>query len=650
MKFSSELLDKVRNLPRQPGVYKFKNEKNKIIYVGKAVDLRARVSSYFHSGHGQWDKVQAMVAEISDLDYLIVGSEYEALILEADLVRQLKPHYNIRLKDDKHFPFLKITISEPYPRMQVERRIHSDGSKYYGPFISTGTLRMTMQYIAQLFQIRLCNLDLDGRKFAPKPCLYYHLKQCSGPCIDAISQSEYRKLIQHAMDFFDGKKTAVRAELEQQMRSTAEKREFENAARYRDLLASLDRTLRNSREAMPVHECVDIIALAFSPTESLVLVLPIRNGCMLGEKVYRLQDALETGKQEILANFIKLYYGNPENCPDKIAVPEIPNDKVILEQWLKQVSKHKVEICQPKRGVLCKYLDGLHINANERFRSILTRESSAEFVITPGMQALQDALKLPQPPRRIEGYDIAHTGGTDTVGSMVVTTDGKPDSKSYRQFNLKHSKASDDFDALREVLSRRLKRYCNEEKWRTPPTDLIMIDGGKGQLSTAKSVFTKLLAENSDWKPMLEPIQLCSLAKRDELVYVYNNYGMFEEIAMPPGDPGLVLLIKLRDEAHRFSRKGHFKKREVKLQTTLLDKLQGIGAKRKQALIDKFGTPARVLKATLNELANTPSIGPAFARKLRLQLDNLTLPDNINVSQTTSTKFKLKKTEDKSET
>lgn len=645
MQFNQALLDKVRNLPRLPGVYKFKNEKNKIIYVGKAVDLRARVNSYFHSGHHHWDKVRALVAEIRDLDYLIVNSEYEALILEADLVRTIKPRYNIQLKDDKHFPFLKITMTEPYPRMMVDRRIHADGSKYFGPFISTGTLRMTMQYIAQLFQIRLCSLDLDGKKFAPKPCLYYHLKQCSGPCIDAISKDDYRKLLNHALDFFEGRKTAVRAELEQQMRDCAERREFESAARYRDLLASLDRTLRNTREAMPVHECVDIIGIAFSPSESLILVLPIRNGCMLGEKVYRLQDALETGQQEILANFIKLYYGNPENCPDKIVVPEIPSDSTMLELWLKQVTGHKIEICQPKRGVLCKYLESLHVNATERFRSILKKESSDDFVITPGMQSLQDSLNLPNPPRRIEGYDIAHTGGTDTVGSMVVATDGRADSSSYRQFNLKYSKASDDFDALREVLSRRLKRYCTEEKWRTPPTDLIMIDGGKGQLSTAKKTFEKLIIEHPDWSEMLEKIQLCSLAKREELVYKYNSEGGFDEIVITPGDPGLILLIKLRDEAHRFSRKGHFRKRELKLQTTLLDKLKGIGAKRKAALIAKFGTPTRVLKATLNELSETPSIGPAFARKLRLQLENLELPQSINVSQPKTRNFKLKKSE-----
>lgn len=590
-----ELADKVANLPTKPGVYQFKNDSEKIIYVGKAKNLRSRVKSYFVQGRQVDAKTKAMISKISDVEIIMVDSEAEALILEDTLIKRYKPRYNILLRDDKSYPYVRVT-NEPYPRIFPTRNIVRDGSKYFGPFTDGRALRIIMKTLRSIFMIRSCDLNINAESIAQKKhrvCLDYHINKCEGPCVGLISEEDYNRNVRGAMKVLSGKTKDLEYELIRQMDELSEQMKYEKAAVVRNRLELLrDYSSKQKVVSMELTDR-DIFGIAKIEETACSLVLKIREGKLTGKRHFIIKDAHLLNESSIVQRTMERWYIESDLIPKEIYLPEEPDDLEYLTDWLSGKRGNMVRIIIPKIGDKKHFVDMAAHNAELILKEFNIAMSRREQVIPRSVQSLQRDLHLKKLPRRIECFDNSHIQGSELVSSVVVFEDGKPKKSDYRKFKIRTVHKNDDFAAMREAVSRRYKRLI-EEKAELP--DLIVIDGGKGQLSAAFGIIKELGIEND--------VIMIGLAKRLEEIFLP---GQSDSILLPKTSSSLKLIQQLRDEAHRFAITFHRQLRDKRTLQTELTEIEGIGTKTAEKLLKTFGSVANIKNASDEDLLNSVS-------------------------------------------
>jgi len=603
-KLSQRLQEKLENLSRSPGVYLFKDESGQVIYVGKAKVLRNRVRSYFQEGRNPDIKTDRLVAKIRDLETIVTDSEIEALILEANLVKEYRPRYNINLKDDKSFPYIRVT-HEPFPRIFATRKIIRDGSRYYGPYTDVQSMRELLKTIKRLFPVRSCNLNLTDETIAAgkfKVCLDFHIKKCHGPCEGRISAEEYSQIIAYVTGFIQGKSQRVVEEIRARMQEAAAGRRFEQAARLRDQLQSVEAFQMRQKVVDANIRERDIIALAKDDEDACCVVFRLREGKIIGRQHFYLNGVEGESLSAIMAAFLKQYYSSAEEIPGEILLQADPaEERQAIREWLEKRRRGGVELTVPLRGEKAQMLGMCERNARLLLQELLLQKEKARDYVAGSVKSLQRDLNLATLPNRIEGFDISNIQGTDPVASMVCFVNGKPQRSEYRRFRIRSKSSPDDFAMMREVVGRRYKRQL-EEKGVLP--DLILIDGGKGQLNAALAALQEL---------GLDGLPVAALAKRLDEVFVP---GASDPLNIRRDSSGLRLFQRLRDEAHRFAISYH---RQLRKKRTLLSELQsidGVGAVRRNQLIQHFKTIKRIKEASVEELAIVEGISRALAEKI----------------------------------
>ncbi|MCX6826985.1 MAG: excinuclease ABC subunit UvrC [candidate division Zixibacteria bacterium] len=579
---------KIKNLPASPGVYLFKNREGKIIYIGKAKNLKNRVRTYFQSPQNHNIKTSHLVTATEDFDLMITDSEIEALILEANLVKEYRPRYNINLKDDKHFPYIKVTINEPFPRILIVRHMADDGGRYFGPYTSGKAVRKTVNFLNCLFKIRSCNLTITKTNKKPqKVCLDYHIGRCEGPCEGRQSEKKYKEQIDSALLFLSGKSQTLIEKLKGKMETASRRMKFEDAACIRDQLDSLESI--SQKQKVDVGKLVnrDIIAYAREERDIIIIVLQIREGLLIGRQDFQLHSEMGESDAEIVSGFISQYYNHQPNLPDEIYLPCALTDERLIEQWLSGGRGRKVQIFIPQKGQKLKLVDMAAANARLLLDELLIQKKGYKERTSKSVQVLKDNLHLAILPRTMACVDISNTGESDAVGSLVYFENGRPKKSEYRHFKIKNVKGQNDFAMMREVVGRYFYRL-KEENRKAP--DLLIVDGGKGQLSSAATEIRSL---------GFNRINLIGLAKKFEEIYLVNHR---EPLTLPKTSPGLGLLKRIRDEAHRFAVEYNRKLRTKRTIQSELIELEGIGAKRLEILIRHFGSVKRIKAATLEEL------------------------------------------------
>ncbi len=603
-KLSEKLQQKLENLSKNPGVYLFKDDRGEVIYIGKAKILRNRVRSYFHPNRIPDLKTSRLVQKIADFETIVTDSELEALILEANLVKEYKPRYNINLKDDKSFPYIRVT-NEPFPRIFPTRKIIRDGSRYFGPYTDVASMRDLLKTIKRLFPIRSCNYDLREETIAAKKykvCLDYHIKKCHGPCEGLISQQEYQQIIDDVVGFIQGKSQKVVEEITRRMHQAAAERRFEQAARLRDQLQSIDTFLTRQKVVDANLRDRDIIALAKEEDDACCVVFRLREGKIIGRQHFYLNGVEGRDTSAITAAFLKQFYSVSNEVPAEILLPApLGEEKSAIKTWLEKKREGDVELLAPLRGEKAQLLRMCEKNADLLLRELLLQKEKAKDYVPASVRALQRDLNLSRLPMRIEAFDISNIQGTDPVASMVCFVSGKPRRSDYRRFRIRSKETPDDFAMMHEVVSRRYKRLL-QEKAELP--DLILIDGGKGQLNAALQALREL--EIND-----QPI--AALAKRLDEIYVPE---VSDPLNIRRDSAGLRLLQRVRDEAHRFAVTYH---RSLRKRRTLLSQLQsieGVGAVRRNLLIRHFKSIAKLKSATVEEIAAVEGISRSLAEKI----------------------------------
>lgn len=593
------IADKLATLPDNPGVYLMKNQDGTIIYVGKAVNLKNRVRSYFRTLPPDALKTKALVRNIADFEYIIVDNEVEALVLECNLIKKYRPKYNISLKDDKTYPYLKIT-NEDYPRVIITRNYIKDGGKYFGPYPSVTVLRETLELLRSIFPFRVCK----QRTFTnDRPCLNYQIKRCYAPCCGKISKEDYAQLIAKINDFFDGKHEDLLADLTKQMNEAAENLHFEQAARLRDQIRGIERAINDQKAVLSGNDDKDVLGLAMGANEVIVQIFFIRAGKIVGRENYAL-DAIDGGKAEILAAFIKQFYLDNQFIPPNILLEEELSEAEILQTWLSEKRGGKVQFTVPKRGQQKELVDLVVRNAEEELLKKRERALADSERLNDALAELQAALHLPRLPKRIECYDISNTQGTESVASMVVFVDGKAKKDQYRKFRIKTVIGPNDFASMNEVLLRRLGHMDGDVKFAKDNPDLIIVDGGKGQLAFALKALAEM--EHND-------IPIAGLAKKEEILFLPNED---EGVYLPRDSQALYLVQRIRDEAHRFAITFHRSLRGKRNLASVLDDIPGVGAKRKNALLRHFGSLTKITQATAEEIAEVEGIGEVLAEEI----------------------------------
>ena len=586
---NSDLESKLKNLPDKPGIYQFKNEKGKVIYVGKAINLKNRVRSYFHNGVTS-PKTLALVSKIDDLELIITDNEIEALVLENNLIKDLKPRYNVNLKDDKSYPFIKVT-KEPYPRIYPTRRIIKDGSKYFGPYTDVKNMKSSLRMINQIFKIRSCKLNIDQESIDKKKfkvCLDYHIKKCDGPCEGLITEIAYNEMVGEVIKVLKGKTDDLIKELNVRMQKSVEALEYEKAAEIRDKISQLEVISSKQKVVSEDLEDRDIISIAFEGKDSACSVFNIRNGKLVSKKQLRL--SIEEGEEaaDIYSAAVKFYYSEFVEIPKEIVLDTEPSDIHALGEWLSMRADKKVKFTIPKRGSLSSLTKMCKENAVLQLKEIQLQKMKKEGHVPYALAALQRDLRLNMLPKKIECFDISNLQGTDTVASMVVFEDGKPKKSLYRKFIIKEVQGPDDFLSMQEVIRRRYSRL-REENSILP--DLIMVDGGKGQLSSAVEILNEL---------GFKKYNIIGLAKRLEEVFFPNQ---FDPASIPKTSSGLKLLQQVRDEAHRFAITFHRKRRSKRTIQTELTGIKGIGSTTAQKLLKELGSVSAVKQSDYEKLA-----------------------------------------------
>jgi excinuclease ABC subunit C len=604
-----ELREKAAQLPLLPGVYLYKDQHGEVIYVGKARNLRARVRSYFNDDRLAERKTGTLIADARDIEYILVDNNKEALALENNLIKQWKPRFNILLRDDKTFPYIKLT-NEKYPRVYVTRRLIKDGSTYYGPYFPGNLAHRLVHFIHRHFKVPSCKVDFT--RLHTHPCLQFHIHRCLGPCVEGLTNDEaYAAAVRDVKLFLEGRHKDLARDLRARMRQASEETRFEEAAGLRDLVSTVEEMEEKQKMAAAEGENIDILAYHAEPPLVAANLFHLRNGRIVDRREYYWEDLLDFQPDEFFSSLLKQIYLNEQYIPSRIHVPVDFEDREALEELLSEKRGHKVEILTPQRGQKKALLDLVQTNAKHAFQQrfrIMHPTSKAM------QEALQDALGLPDPPKRIECFDISHIQGTDKVASMVVWEDGRMKKSDYRKFIIRTVVGNDDFASMREVVTRRYSRLQQENK---PFPSLILIDGGLGQLHAAVEALEAIGVIN-------QPV--ASIAKREEIIYVYGQED--EPIKLDRYSPVLHVIQMVRDEAHRFAVTFHRTRRGAARLTSELEQVDGIGAKTIAKLLREFGSLERVREAPVEELAKV--IGPAAARRLR-DFYNLTAAAELKV-------------------
>lgn len=600
------ITEQLKQLPTSPGVYLMKDPKGKIIYVGKAANLKNRVRSYFQTEQKIEPKTAQLVARAASLEFVITATEQEALILELHLIKSHRPQYNIRLKDDKTFPYLKIDTGEEWPRLCITRRLDQDGGQYFGPFASAASVRETMRVIKRLFPLHLCNRFKE--KANGRACLWYHLGKCLAPCLGSVTRDDYQRVIREVILFLQGKRERVLRELEKRMRRASAELNFENAARLRDQISAIKKFMEGQHLAMLVKGEQDAIAFAQEGNQTNVQVFFIRNSRLAGQESFLLEGTEEETPGQIIASFLKNFYHRSFYVPGRILLQHPAADVEIIREWLQSKRGSLVEIEVPQRGHKKELVAMVARNARLSLIQHKIKQMASPGTRDQALKEIQEALGLPQPPHRIEGYDISNIQGKEAVGSMVVFEQGRPEPSRYRRFRIKTVPQADDYAMLAEVLGRRFKRGKEAEgEWAKLP-DLVLIDGGKGQLNAARRALSELGINN---------VPAASLAKENEEIFLP---GKSEPLILERSSPGLRLLQHLRNEAHRFAIGYHLKVRRKTGMASALDEIPGIGPGRKRALLRKFGSVPKIREATEEQVAQTEGVSPGLAKKIKMFL------------------------------
>lgn len=585
--------DILKNLPDSPGVYIMKDKSDEIIYVGKAISLKKRVRQYFQTNKNQGLKVASMVKQIHDLEYIMVENEVEALVLEANLIKKNRPKYNILLRDDKQYPYIKVTINERYPRVLKTRLVLKDGAKYYGPFPSANAVNEAIEIFHDIYQIRDCKLNLENKDTRFRPCLNYHIGRCLGPCLGNVDEELYKGMIEDVLKFLNQKDDSLITNLEEKMRIASSQFKFEEAAKYRDQVLAL-RTLHEKQRVDSVNSLEqDVIAMARGVEEVVVQVFFIREGKILGREHYIMEDSFVEDRGEILSSFLKQFYIGSTYIPKEVLVEEEIEDRKALELWLGELKGNKVSLLTPKRGEKADLIHMVKENALEMLNKYGDKFLRKHRENLKGLEELQYLLQMEERPDRIEAFDISNISGADSVGSMVVFEKGEPKKSDYRRFKIRTTTRPDDYKSMEEVLNRRFIRGLDENGntgFSLFP-DLIMIDGGKGQVNRIVKLLDKLGVD----------IPVCGLVKDDN----HKTRGLiFNNIEISPNRDSFShkLMYKIQEEAHRFAISYHRSLRSKDMFKSELDNIPLIGEKRKVSLLEHFKTISNIKKASIEEL------------------------------------------------
>ena len=588
-------------IPDTPGSYQFKDADGRVIYVGKAKSLRSRLSNYFQNPRNLPTRTRQMVETAESVEWIQVANEVEALMLEYSLIQRHQPRFNVRYRDDKSYPFLAVTLNDQWPRAMVIRGKHQRGNRYFGPYGHAYAIRETVDLLQRTFPIRTCSDNkFDRHAKLGKPCLEYHIEKCAGPCVDAIAKADYDELVADLIRFLEGDTDEIVEALEAQMLDAAAAEEFELAARCRDRLLSVRKASEKQQMVGARSEDFDVIGMVDDELEAAVQVFYVRKGRVMGRRGFIVDKAEDLDRGELVARVLeRLYFAdNPLGHPKRVLVPELPSDQALYEEWLTELRGSAVEVAIPQRGDKRALAETVTQNAKEAFTRHRLKRSADHNSRSRALNELQQYLGLPDAPLRIECYDMSHIQGTDYVGSMVVMEDALPKKSEYRRFKIRTVDGNDDFAAMEEVLTRRLSAYLSDRdkpaeergKFSYPP-QLLLVDGGKGQLSSAVRVLDEL--------GLTDDIPVASLAKQFEEVFLP---GRSEPVRLPRQSEALYLLQRIRDESHRFAITYHRQLRDKRMTKSILDDIPGLGPTRKQRLIETFGGVRKVQNAGLDEL------------------------------------------------
>jgi excinuclease ABC subunit C len=597
----------LENLPHEPGVYLFRDNTEKVIYVGKAIDLFNRVSSYFMSTETQTAKTQQLVEHVHKIDFILSHSEDQALILENNLIKRYRPKYNIRLRDDKTYPYIKIDLANEWPRVYVTRRIEDDGSKYFGPFTNSGSVRKVLGLIEKIYKLKSCKTSINSK--INRSCLNYHIGRCVGPCIKAIDKKTYMQMIRQIIMLIEGKEDKIVQNLKNQMEHFSDNFLFEQAAIVRDQISALENVISGQKIGLIIRGDKDVIAISQKGDLANAYVFMIRNNRLIGRSSFIIEGTQYESNSQIVTDFIKQYYSLTTNIPPEILLPNTIDEVSAITNWLKLAKGKPVKLVVPHRGTKKELMKIVADNARiEVERAFMKEETGSNIENT--LSALQTTLNLKTYPERIEGYDISNIKGNFAVGSMVVFLNGKPDKESYRSFKIRHVEGIDDYAMIREVLKRRFTNYQDQrDSWKIKP-DLVLIDGGKGHLNSAMEALRDTKTED---------IQILSLAKQNEEIFLP---GRDSPLTLPITSSELQLLQRVRDEAHRFALRHHKISRSKRALSSPLNDIPGIGPKRKKALLLAFGSLNGIKAANIEELQKISGITKNQAYLIKQNIQN----------------------------
>jgi excinuclease ABC subunit C len=627
----------LRRLPARPGVYLMKHADGRVLYAGKADSLRNRVRSYFGARGSDDPRIGRMVAEVADVEYIVTDTVSEAYLLESNLIKEHRPRFNIRLRDDKSYPFVKITLGEDFPRIVRTRKLSRDGSRYFGPYASASSVDETLKLLRKIFPFRTCNLDIpEGKRVLERPCLLYYINRCQGPCIEAIEKVEYRATIDQIVDFLDGRQEPIAAQLRDEMANHSEALRFEQAAATRDKLRAVERTMEQQKMAAFSRAEHDVIGLARAEDEACVVVMQVRNGKLIGREHFIVEGARDVPEDEVLGSFLQQYYASTDAVPRALLAPVLPTEAEELAAYLADRRGVRVTVSAPERGEKRRLVALATSNAEEALERERAEWMADAARRDEALTELAAALGLSRAPERIECYDMSNIQGTAAVGSMVVFIDGKPEPREYRRFRIRSAETPDDFRMMAEVLRRRFSRLAKlrsetgalslaavgadeapegdageegrrgEPGWAVP--DLVIVDGGKGQLSAATGALEEL---------GITDVPLAGLAKRFEELFLPARR---DPVVLPRRSQALYLVQRIRDEAHRFAISYHRDVRGKRALRSELDDVAGIGPGRKKALLKRFGSVRRIREASVEEVAGTPGISRELAERLKSHL------------------------------
>ncbi|MBV9699716.1 MAG: excinuclease ABC subunit UvrC [Candidatus Eremiobacteraeota bacterium] len=640
-------------IPDAPGVYLMVGADGDILYIGKAISLRNRVRSYFQEGAVHHPRTAAMVEKVADVRTIVVTNEIEALILEANLIKRHQPPFNVRLRDDKRYPYLKVT-NERFPRVVFTRMVRNDGARYFGPYTNAHGLRELIDLVRLVFPLRTCREPIDGRR--KRPCLQYHIKRCLAPCVGYQTEEDYDKTIDEVVLFLEGKQESLLRRLQHEMTDAAEHLNFEAAARLRDRIVAVHRVTQEQKVVWKSRLDMDLVAIARSQGQACMQVFLVRGGKLIAQEHFILEGVHEQSDAHLTAEFLKQFYtartaGAPDDSafsairvardnqapvpekrrtnpgraaavPKEILVSALPEERSTIESWLSEVKAQRVRILQPQRGARAEYLRLVRKNAEQNLKAFLAHQEVQETAQARSLTDLADALELPEPPHRIECYDVSNIQGSNPVASMVVFVEGRAKKSEYRKFKIQYDRGPNDFAMMQETLRRRL-RYLRRETDRTETAmerelakkekfnkkpDLLLIDGGKGQLSAVAAVLEEL---------DMTGLPVAGLAKEHEWLYLPNQS---EPIVLPPNSPALHLVARVRDEAHRFAVTFHRQRRAKTMTQSALDALAGIGPVRKKRILAAFGSVAAVKRASLDEIVAVKGMTPELASRVKAAL------------------------------